>query len=264
MKNMHLIPASKQEYQVKEGGLFINDTRKHSWGKLEPLRCERITQHGHAWNGTGIRTDICHLYITSDEEIKEGAWIAYPNLKNWVPVKYLGGDLVGVEKKIILTTDQDLIKDGVQAINDEFLEWFVKNPTCEHVDVYKNWNFPLDKSWEYEIIIPQEEPNLENLESISSTELSPEFQQLVNDNWDYLIGDEPKQETLEEAKQRVLKDNYVTANDGDIFEMGAKWQAERMYSEEEVIDLLQKMNDWPTICEGRSDIEEWFEQFKKK
>jgi hypothetical protein len=76
--------------------------------------------------------------------------------------------------------------------------------------------------------------------------------------------EEPKQETLEEAKQRVLKDNYVTANDGDIFEMGAKWQAERMYSEEEVIDLLQKMNDWPTICEGRSDIEEWFEQFKKK
>ena len=39
---------------------------------------------------------------------------------------------------------------------------------------------------------------------------------------------------------------------------------ERMYSEEEVINLLQEMNDWPTICEGRSDIEEWFEQFKKK
>jgi len=39
---------------------------------------------------------------------------------------------------------------------------------------------------------------------------------------------------------------------------------ERMYSEEEVIDLLQEMNDWPTICEGRSDIEEWFKQFKKK
>lgn len=69
MKNIHLLPKSEQKYQVKEGGLFINDTRKHSWGKLEVLKCERITQHGHAWNGTGIRTDICHLYITSDEEI---------------------------------------------------------------------------------------------------------------------------------------------------------------------------------------------------
>jgi len=43
-----------------------------------------------------------------------------------------------------------------------------------------------------------------------------------------------------------------------------KQQMNKCYSEEEVIDLLQKMNDWPTICEGRSDIEEWFEQFKKK
>jgi hypothetical protein len=38
----------------------------------------------------------------------------------------------------------------------------------------------------------------------------------------------------------------------------------RMYSEEEVIDLLQEMNDWPTIFDGRIDIKEWFDQFKKK
>jgi hypothetical protein len=81
-------------------------------------------------------------------------------------------------------------------------------------------------------------------------------------DWD--INETPKQETLEDAKQRILDSNYMTLNDADIFEMGAKWQDERMYSEEEVIDLLQEMNDWPTIFEGRSDIEEWFEQFRKK
>ena len=27
-------------------------------------------------------------------------------------------------KKIILTTDDDIINDGVQSIDDEFLEWF--------------------------------------------------------------------------------------------------------------------------------------------
>jgi flavorubredoxin len=37
--------------------------------------------------------------------------------------------------KIILTTDGDLIKDGVQSIDDEFLEWFVENPSCEEVEV---------------------------------------------------------------------------------------------------------------------------------
>lgn len=36
-------------------------------------------------------------------------------------------------KKIILTTDQDLIKDDVQTIDDDFLEWFVKNPSYEVV-----------------------------------------------------------------------------------------------------------------------------------
>lgn len=34
-------------------------------------------------------------------------------------------------KKIILTTDTKLIDNGVQAIDDEFLEWFVKKPSCE-------------------------------------------------------------------------------------------------------------------------------------
>ena len=37
--------------------------------------------------------------------------------------------------KIIITTDQDLIKDGVWGIEDGFVEWFVKNPTCEYVEL---------------------------------------------------------------------------------------------------------------------------------
>jgi len=68
-----------------------------------------------------------------------------------------------------------------------------------------------------------------------------------------------KKETLEESIERLVK-----LNRQDAFVEGAKWQSERMYSEEEVIDLLQEMNDWPTIFDGRIDIKEWFEQFKKK
>jgi hypothetical protein len=74
---------------------------------------------------------------------------------------------------------------------------------------------------------------------------------------------------LEEAAEKYAK----TAEGIDIpyqnglyygFVEGAKWQAERMYSEEEVIDLLQEMNDWPTIFYGRIDIKGWFDQLKKK
>lgn len=48
------------------------------------------------------------IYVVSDETIMEGDYIAYPTLKNWVPVQYLGGDLTGNERKIIVTNDNSL------------------------------------------------------------------------------------------------------------------------------------------------------------
>ena len=97
-----------------------------------------------------------------------------------------------------------------------------------------------------------------------------------------------KQETLEEAILRIKSENehYI---DEVAFELGAKWQAERMYSEEELqqkIDAhLEVAKDlWlSTIKEqkrmyseeevynllykllpDKQELEEWFEQFKKK
>jgi hypothetical protein len=64
-------------------------------------------------------------------------------------------------KKIILTTDPNLIAEGVQAIDDEFLLWFVKNSSCEFVVI--DWS-PLSKNlYGWKIIIPQEEPKPESL-----------------------------------------------------------------------------------------------------
>lgn len=85
------------------------------------------------------------LFITSDEAIKEGDWILVPStdgetyfdFRESVPRKakcnYASNKFVF---KIILTTDQDLIKDGVQEIPDEFLEWFCsKNGEVDFVEV---------------------------------------------------------------------------------------------------------------------------------
>jgi hypothetical protein len=83
------------------------------------------------------------LYITSDEEIKEGDWtLMFDDFGNLFlcdkPQQYLGIEkghhLNKGLRKIILTTDPTLIADGVQAIDDEFLEWFVKNPTMKKID----------------------------------------------------------------------------------------------------------------------------------
>ena len=87
-----------------------------------------------------------------------------------------------------------------------------------------------------------------------------------------------KKETLEAATKKYINDDldlYESLVDGHIsynigidllnklFTAGAKWQAERMYSEEEVKQIIDA-----TLIEYSdfvlADVPEWFEQFKKK
>ena len=68
-------------------------------------------------------------------------------------------------------------------------------------------------------------------------------------------------EELEEAAERISKEHYVDQSDYwavgvDSFKRGAKWQQERMYTEE---DLRIAYN----ISKNANNFDEWFEQFKK-
>jgi len=81
-----------------------------------------------------------------------------------------------------------------------------------------------------------------------------------------------KEETLEEAANDFSSDNYY-ATQSECFIAGAKWQAERMYTEEEVITLLldflgsnESFDISVGACSGfeRQEAAKWFEQFKKK
>jgi hypothetical protein len=174
-------------------------------------------------------------------------------------------------RKIILTTDQDLIKDGVQAIDDEFLEWFVKNPSCESVEIKEKQHFEADKSkrinplngvyYSYKIIIPQEEPKQETLEEAAYIYASKKLERPIS--------------VYTPLESNVAE--YVGFIDG------AKWQAERMYSEEDMFEFSQWISheDWVYlrskgywVNEEQEELEQklsskeilnlWFEQFKKK
>jgi hypothetical protein len=102
-----------------------------------------------------------HIYITNNEEIKEGDWCI--DVIHNIIEKRSDDRYKKQYKKIILTTDQDLIKDGVQAIDDEFLQWFVKNPSCEFVNIYQ-YAYKKPDFGKYKIIIPKEETKQETLE----------------------------------------------------------------------------------------------------
>ena len=196
-----------------------------------------------------------NLYITSDEEIKEGDWYinTFVSEREQKPQTHTEKrHLINHQKdyrfkyckKIILTTDQDLIKDGIQAIDDDFLEWFVKNSSCEKVDIkIKSTLDKVDGHYHdlWEIIIPKEERNPFELQKT-----------LPNDVFYESL--EPKQETLEEAAERLFPDSNIQKR---IFIKGAKWQQKTSYSEEEVINLLQDFanEDFANVI----DIKEWFD-----
>ena len=87
-----------------------------------------------------------------------------------------------------------------------------------------------------------------------------------------------KQENLEEAADKYYppKTTDLICSPKlvrDAFVEGAKWQAERMYSEEEVkrlafdfyYDMSHKMGvNTNQISENATNVDIWFEQLKKK
>ena len=192
MKNIHALPTDKPSRLTKPGG--SSSIKLYTNGLTN-------TPKGHCKN--------YHLYITSDEEIKFDEY-------------YLGEDsniyclVSGVNsngKKIILTTDQDLIKDGVQAIDDEFLEWFVKNPNCEEVEVTKVDTF--------------KKTNEVYVDEITGGN----YYEIIKHNKIILPQEEPKQETIEELDyNKIIEQSLVELRKQPMSFVPDKI----MYSEEEV------------------------------
>jgi hypothetical protein len=260
MKNIHILPTDKPSRLFYSG-----NSSKLTLNKYSVL----------------FRVSPQNIYITSDEEIKVGDW--FISLYSNSIQKELKLDCTlnkDAYKKIILTTDQSL--DGVQAIDDEFLEWFVKNPSCEEVEINKIYNdygetdiFDLvctSHSFKYKIIIPKEEPK-ERLKKILGTKHPKQeinLEDIFNDEKKKGVKeliDKHKQETLEEAVKNYCIKKYSVwvsnSDESDDFINGAKWQQKN--SEEEVIQLVSDWTDYRMSEDSKSKVtfKKWFEKFKK-
>ena len=133
MKNIHILPTDKSSrlyyFTGYKAGFYLYPNNQ----LLTPANPNYINQN---------------IYITFEEEIKD-CWFMN-TLTN--EIGFTKGS-IGIQKnakKIIITTDQDLIKDGVQSVEEDFLYWFVKNPSCEEVKIENVFGFA-------EIIIPKKE-----------------------------------------------------------------------------------------------------------
>jgi hypothetical protein len=201
MKNLFVLPTDKpSRLHLESNGL-----------KLSRLQNTLVAQN---------------IYITSDEEIKEGDYCVDGND---IYGPYEDGDIATNKFiKIILTTDSQLIRYGVQAIDDEFLEWFVKNPSCERVEVE---DFPMTEKynskgeyvhrsyWVYKIIIPRT------------------TQQIINQ--DYAGGLEMGQIPAKEEPNII--DQWLEKNGNPEIAKQVELEAEELYGEtlEEVAKKLK-------------------------
>ncbi len=210
------------------------------------------------------------LFITSDEDVKDGDWCIVGDHVSKLNTKYTSQEEIEAQfERITLTTDQDLISDGVQAIDDDFLEWFVQNPSCEFVEVIYGLYNPIGRKvssekisenhsqcvWKYKIIIPKEEPN------------PFELPKALPDDVFYQSLEKPKQETIEEAVRNHLDKNKYSSP-LTYAQIGAEFQAERTYSEEEVGELVYNIigeyGKYYGIMIDGAKLNDLFEQFKKK
>ena len=267
MKNIHILPTDKPSYLYKmsDGSLNISD----------------LFEGGNsAWKNQNI-------YITSDEVKKNGEWVL-SNLNE--VVKFCSLYCQNYYKKIILTTDElyihnDLIPKEyntfpqyIQKIDDEFLEWFVNNPSCEEVEVLQYQDAYGKHINKYKIIIPKEEPKQLNSEDFGLPKFgTKEFNDLASQ----YFGGKPKQEeTLEEVAEKEAEIRYpvlthINPKDSPYVgskktfkhgvDFGVKWQQEQdknKYSEE---DLREAYLDGCKIqLTNIYHLEKWFNKFKKK
>lgn len=219
MKNIHLLPTDKPSR------LYLGQNNNFVLG---------IIQNATQSKNEGFTNQ--HIYITNNETIKEGDWffVQTPNISDGnLVAKSLGfgksawsshiltksTDEKGYHpsncKKIILTTDQDLINDGIQAVDNIFAEWFVRNPDCKFVEIATEFDDDFGAPY-YVICIPKNESKSQTLEKREPY-------------WDLVDKKAQQNNTIDlDAYAKGVID-------------GAKWQAERMYSEEEILQEIKSI-----------------------
>ena len=216
MKNIFLIPTDKESRLWRD-----LDSNKLTFDNLSHSNSNECTKCSHEYG-----------YITSDEKFIRDEYVTdgLEVIKS-TPKLVDAQGLVNRRdwKKIVMTNDLELIESGIQQIGDLFFRWFVKNPSCEEVEVKKE-KIRVDKDFNdishwnrfvHKIIIPEEETLSEKLEKIVSKEPS-KFVEESNER--FRIREEKK---LKEAFDEIYKLIDFTEFDFASFKLGVKWEQER-------------------------------------
>ena len=157
----------------------------------------------------------------------------------------------------------------IDAWNDVY--GHIKDAEQYYNETFKSKNITLQNDSESKVITEISDEEIEKGATISeeAKERAKNYMRLKG-------ALEPKQETLEEAAEKYANElpepyNYgINLDKKKGFIEGAKWQAERSYSEEDLISFAhfyfqEEFNSTMQTSKSTDEIfKEWFEQFKKK
>lgn len=178
-----------------------------------------------------------NIYITSDETPKEGGYVLWENkVYKYREFMKMRTPVYTDYFSIIITTDLELIKDGVQALEDKEIEFIISNPKVNKLDVtkelcYKPYNeeteVPKEKYEYYMVVLPKEELLKTAMFNImDNLSIPKEFQ--ANEI----------EETDQEAAERYTKDGTTYLNEKVYVERGfiagSQNKAKKMYTEDDL------------------------------
>jgi hypothetical protein len=277
MKNIFVLPS--RQTPIKGDLLLRHIWKKHPqyeciswWRYKETITIENVIQYttlNGSFRDMVSSFEVQNLYVTNDEEIKEG-WVWHLGRGHLLKVGQfteINGNkgfrdaefnINGIEvlvrdcRKVVLTTDRDLIKDRVQAISDDFLGSFVDkaNDSGKPIDIV-----------EVEKYCPYPKCNCD---------LGVCGNGINQKKYKPIISQQPKQETIEEETLSKIKFVLLANNDAQairILEQYAEFQKEKSYSEEDMKNfawfLIENVGQYS--CDRTAHFEgKYLEQFKNK
>ena len=103
----------------------------------------------------------------------------------------------------------------------------------------------------------QSKPNSEDQQHLGNTRT--EYNPVTHKLTDYSVDE--IEDTLDAMEEET--NEGVFSDEGHAGMNGERYIDEKSYNEEEVLELLVKMNEWPTTFDGEDEVREWFEELKK-
>ena len=81
-----------------------------------------------------------NIYITSDDKIELNDYI----VDNWQVEKWKDRSSLLGKKKVIMTTDKQLISEGIQEIDGRFLDWIIQNHDINYIKMEEYYDEKYD------------------------------------------------------------------------------------------------------------------------